>query len=137
MKSIRLTLFACCKNQVPSKNQKISTAIHDVAFRIPPLPCAFKWEVTLFVLQQIFSKQHVLDTVLDTGNLMVYKNVTAVTEFIAHQGRRTIKQAITTDSLKDHNSVMAVNLIKPLRHCFGIKYARFAITQPTGVRETK
>lgn len=92
-------------------------------------------------LSSFFNKysqqQHVLDTILDTGNLMVYKNVTAVTEFIAHQGRWTIKQAITTDSLKDHNSVMAVNLIKPLRHCFGIEYARFAITQPTGVRETK
>lgn len=76
------------------------------------------------------------DTVLGTGNTTVYKSIAVLTEFIAHQGRWTIKQAITTDSLKDHNTVTAVNLIKPPRHCFGIEYARLDITQPTGIRKS-
>lgn len=38
------------------------------------------------------------------------------------------KQAIAIDTLIDHKNIMAVNLIKPLRHCFAVEYARLAIT---------
>ena len=60
-----------------------------------------------------------MGSILGTENVMECKSITAKTEFIAYQSRWTIKQAITTDSLKDHNNVMAVDLVKPLRHCSG------------------
>jgi len=54
----------------------------------------------------------------------------------SNREKKTIKQAITIDSLKDYN-ITAVNLIKPFRHCFAIEYARLAITQPIEIRETR
>ena len=51
-----------------------------------------------------------MGSILATENVMECKSVTAKIELIAHQGKWTIKQAITTDSLKDHNNVMAIVL---------------------------
>lgn len=64
-----------------------------------------------------------MSSVLGTENVMESKSITAMIEFIAHQGRWTIKQTITTDSLKDHNNVMAVDLVKPLSTALGLNKA--------------
>lgn len=78
-----------------------------------------------------------MGSILATENVMECKSVTAKIEFIAHQGKWTIKQAITTDSLKDHNNVMAIDLVKPLRHCSGLNKADLSSQGQEELREAK
>lgn len=113
------------KKQVPNKNQ-----IQDWGYTMELLESFPHYvssdEKSLSSFSNKYpEKQHVPDmsSILGTENVMESKSVTAMIEFIAHQGRWTIKPTITTDSLKDHNNVMAVDLVKPLSTALGLNKA--------------